>query len=326
MNMAQTSLKTKNAPAETMIASVGISTGSAAVGGQTPPIPTQHRAPAATLEDVGSFLFACLMGFLIYAGWHNRAETYLTAESGAGYALGIIGASLMLLLMLYPLRKRARFMRHLGPVKYWFRTHMMLGIIGPVCILYHASFKLGSTNSNIALFCMVTVASSGLIGRYFYRKIHYGLYGRKATLKELLDDEALRKGRLAGRLDSAPQIKQQLQAIQTWEPRIERGVLYAGIRIILFALRSHWIQFRLLLLANRAIRSHGRNMNWRPDQLKRQRHLTRRYLGEFFTAARRVAGFSFFERMFSLWHLLHMPLFIMMVISGIVHVIAVHMY
>ena len=292
-------------------------------------VPQTGEVPKRTggrLENLATLVFATVMVLLIYAGWQNRAESYLTAESGAGYALGIIGASLMLLLLLYPLRKRVRVMRYLGPVKFWFRTHMMLGVIGPVCILYHASFKLGSTNSNIALFCMITVASSGLIGRYFYRKIHYGLYGRKATLKELLDDEALRKGRLAELLDCAPLIKERLLAVQTWEPRIERGVIYAGIRIIAFALHSHWLQFRLLLLADRAIRSHGHRLNIRPAQLKQQRHMIRRYLGEFFNAARTVAGFSFFERMFSLWHLLHMPLFIMMVITGIVHVIAVHMY
>lgn len=293
---------------------------------QAPQTEETPRRAGARLENFVTLAFAATMTLLIYAGWRNRAETYLTAESGAGYALGIIGASLMLLLLLYPLRKRVRIMRHLGPTKFWFRTHMMLGVVGPVCILYHASFKLGSTNSNIALICMLIVASSGLVGRYFYRKIHYGLYGRKATLKELLDDEALQMGRLADMLDSAPQIKQKLRAIQGWEPRNERGVLYAGFRIILFALHSHWLQIKLRLLADRAIRSQGHNMNWQALQLKQQRRIMRRYLGEFFTAVRKVAGFGFFERMFSLWHLLHMPLFIMMVITGVIHVIAVHMY
>ena len=33
-----------------------------------------------------------------------------------------------------------------------------------------------------------------------------------------------------------------------------------------------------------------------------------------------------YERMFSLWHILHVPFVFMLVISGVVHVIAVHMY
>ena len=43
-------------------------------------------------------------------------------------------------------------------------------------------------------------------------------------------------------------------------------------------------------------------------------------------AARRVAEFESCERLFSAWHILHMPLFVMLVIVGIVHVIAVHVY
>ena len=34
---------------------------------------------------------------------------------------------------------------------------------------------------------MLTVAGSGLIGRYIYARIHFGLYGRKADLGELRD-------------------------------------------------------------------------------------------------------------------------------------------
>jgi len=41
---------------------------------------------------------------------------------------------------------------------------------------------------------------------------------------------------------------------------------------------------------------------------------------------RRVAQLSFYERLFSLWHLFHLPLFILLVISALVHVLAVHMF
>lgn len=46
---------------------------------------------------------------LIYAGWNNKDFSNLTPESGSGYWLGIIGGSLMLLLLLYPLRKKCVF-------------------------------------------------------------------------------------------------------------------------------------------------------------------------------------------------------------------------
>ncbi len=43
-------------------------------------------------------------------------------------------------------------------------------------------------------------------------------------------------------------------------------------------------------------------------------------------AVQRVAQFGVFERLFSCWHVLHVPLVYMMVLSAIAHVVAVHMY
>ena len=50
------------------------------------------------------------------------------------------------------------------------------------------------------------------------------------------------------------------------------------------------------------------------------------YIDDRLAATRRVVEFGAFERLFSLWHALHMPLFLMLIVAGIVHVIAVHVY
>ena len=39
-----------------------------------------------------------------------------------------------------------------------------------------------------------------------------------------------------------------------------------------------------------------------------------------------MARFNSFERLFSLWHLVHVPFFVMMILSGLFHVFAVHLY
>ena len=122
-------------------------------------------------------VFSLVVVALLYVGWNFPTERYITPKRGMGYALGIIGGSLMLLL-LYSLRKRYTWLRFLGPTPSWFRFHMVLGILGPLCILYHSNFTTGATNSNVALFAMLTVAGSGLIGRYIYAHIHHGP-GRK---------------------------------------------------------------------------------------------------------------------------------------------------
>ena len=43
-------------------------------------------------------------------------------------------------------------------------------------------------------------------------------------------------------------------------------------------------------------------------------------------ALRKTAAFRVYERLFSLWHILHLPLFIMMIITAVIHIFAVHMY
>ena len=50
------------------------------------------------------------------------------------------------------------------------------------------------------------------------------------------------------------------------------------------------------------------------------------YIENRISATRRVIELSAFERLFSLWHALHLPLFFMLLVAGIVHVIAVHVY
>jgi len=87
-------------------------------------------------------------------GWRDSEEGHLTPESGLSYWLGIGGASAMLLLLLYPLRKRMKALRGFGRLSAWFRIHMLLGVVGPALILFRCNFKLGSLNSNVALFSM----------------------------------------------------------------------------------------------------------------------------------------------------------------------------
>ena len=115
--------------------------------------------------------FSIFITVLLISGFLGRDESYLSPTDGMGYALGIIGGSLMLLLLFYPLRKSWRVMQNWGPIKYWFQLHMLFGVLGPVLVLFHSNFSLGSTNSNLALFSMLIVAGSGLIGRYLCVKI-----------------------------------------------------------------------------------------------------------------------------------------------------------
>ncbi|MEN8763795.1 MAG: hypothetical protein ABF290_15325 [Thiogranum sp.] len=263
-----------------------------------------------------------LVTFLIYAGWQQRPEWPLTAESGTGYALGIIGGSLMLLLSLYPLRKHLRVMRRMGATKYWFRMHMLFGVLGPVCILFHTGFQLGSLNSNVALFCMIVVATSGLIGRYFYTRIHNGLYGRKASLQELRQHSSLIGETLVEKLKTTPWILKRIQRFERSVARNSTSLLGSLWTLVSLGIRT-WFLYLLFRLA-----SDAKKYSLSKDYTVKRRYRTHlnHHIGAHLASIRKVAEFRFYERFFAIWHVLHYPLFLMLVVSGIVHVIAVHMY
>jgi hypothetical protein len=140
------------------------------------------------IEGYVSFLIGIWVTGLLVFGWINRSNKSINPENGWGYALGIIGGSMMLLLLFYPFRKRIKFLRNTGSVGFWFRFHMLLGLLGPIAVLYHARFSWGALNSAVALNAMLIVAGSGLIGRFFYARVHRGYSGRKLEVRALLNE------------------------------------------------------------------------------------------------------------------------------------------
>jgi hypothetical protein len=257
----------------------------------------------------------------VIAGLVAPIERYLTPQHGAGYGLGILGGSLMILMLVYPLRKRMPSLAVLGTVPFWFRLHMVLGIVGPLAILYHSNFSLGATNSNVALACMLIVASSGLVGRYLYARIHHGLYGRRANLRELAGDaENLRQH--SGVLRVLPGL---VTEIERAEGRISEPASLL-VRPVIAAWRQQRESRRIARVARHAIGMAATRSLALQAERDRFTEATRRYVESRLMAARRVAEFESCERLFSAWHILHLPLFVMLVIVGIVHVIAVHVY
>lgn len=269
-----------------------------------------------------TLLFFIVVIGLLVDGWQNRIYNDINAEQGAGYALGIIGGSMMLLLLLYPLRKRIKALRFMGSVKHWFRLHMIFGVLGPTAVLYHANFQLGSLNSNVALFCMLVVASSGLLGRYFYAKIHHGLYGRQATLQELRDGLHDQHDHLTHGFAWLPELTSQLARYESEFVTAHKSLLQSLAQVLRLAFSTHRAQRQLLRQARGAIAAQGMETADQRRELKRLRH----YLSGYFAAVRRTAEFTSYTRLFALWHVLHLPLFVMMLLTGIIHVIYVHMY
>jgi hypothetical protein len=272
------------------------------------------------LSRVGHFLSQLMLWTLVIAlvwlGWKVANGQYYKPGEGLGYNLGLAGGLMMLTLLLYSARKHLTFMQKLGKLKYWFRIHMMLGVIGPTLILFHTTFRLGSINATIAFYCMILVAGSGLIGRFVYTRIHKGLYGSRSTLKEAHNDLAGSSSEMHSKLSFFPKVENKIKHFEHEALEKKRG-FFAGVWFFLT------FDMRRMLLAWQCKRyihlKLGASMRDVADEASM---LVSQYLVRIQT----VAQFKKFEQIFSAWHVLHIPLMYMMVATAIFHVIWVHMY
>ncbi|NWG92776.1 MAG: pyridine nucleotide-disulfide oxidoreductase [Parvularculaceae bacterium] len=275
--------------------------------------PARRRTAAG-----GTLLFGALIIASLAWGWLHRGRLP-SAESGWGYAFGIVGALSMLALLAYPMRKHAPFMRKMGTVGFFFRTHMALGLIGPTFILYHANFGLGALNSNVSLWSMLLVAGSGLVGRYIYAKTHKGLYGVRAEIRDLSAEA--RQFRDLMNTEVAPQLAARFDNLERqafFEPNTMGSAAAKAFVVTASARRLHAALRRDL---RRKLRRSAQG-SARQTALRSHLDFCRRY----FRRVEQAAELGFYERLFAAWHILHLPLFILLILTAIVHVVAVHHY
>jgi hypothetical protein len=244
-----------------------------------------------------------------------RTDLY-SVDSDFAYWLGVAGGSAMLTLLLYPLRKRLDRFLPFGRLRYWFSGHMVLGIAGPVLILLHCKLSLGSLNAKVAFWSMVVVAGSGIVGRFLYAQLHRGLYGRQRSAGELRAEAAAAMAAAAPMLDQHSKAHAALAAFAALAADTGRRGLAAPWQQLTLPLRARatWKACIADVLV-----AHGKVD---PGHLQRLTLLLRDYLG----AATAAARFGAIERLFSLWHVAHLPLVVILVVTALFHVLAVHMY
>jgi hypothetical protein len=265
---------------------------------------------------LNQFLLWALVIALVWLGWKVANGQYYKPGEGLGYNLGLAGGLMMLTLLLYSARKHLSFMQKLGKLKYWFRIHMILGVVGPTLVLFHTTFRLGSLNATIAFYCMILVAGSGLIGRFVYTRIHKGLYGSRSTLKEAHEELAGNSGELKSKLSFFPKVEAKIKKFEREALENKRG-FFAGVWYFLsFDIRRMWLAWQCKRYIHLKL---GANMSDVADEASA---LVNQYLLQIQT----VAQFKKCEQIFSAWHVLHIPLMYMMVTTAIFHVIWVHMY
>ncbi|MFZ2542186.1 MAG: hypothetical protein WAW75_10520 [Gallionella sp.] len=290
---------------------------------------TDTRDGAAHGVGVGRTVAWLAFIALVILAWLISRGGIIEAGSGLGYYFGYVGGVMMLLMLLYPLRKHVSWARSWGPLRYWFMMHMLFGIGGPTLVLFHSTFHVKSWNAGVALYSMLLVALSGLVGRFIYKRIHLGLYGRKSNLDDMqkaVDLSQRNTDRVSAVLIAATGIDEKLKQFRD----------LAFLQDIKFSTRVWWFMtfdwrrykltryshHELKLAANNLAQSEG----WGVQLLDQHFQDALMYVKRYLSSVQRAAQFLAYERLFRLWHILHTPFVWLLGLSGIAHVIAVNMY
>src|SRR5262249_47024618 len=87
-----------------------------------------------------------------------------------GYALGTLGAVMILWLTYFGVRKR-RYRSRVGTLQGWLSAHVYLGTALLVVVTLHTGFELGWNVHTLAYVLMVAVVASGFYGVFVYMRV-----------------------------------------------------------------------------------------------------------------------------------------------------------
>ena len=259
-----------------------------------------------------------LCGLAIAVGWVRRGELDLSPSDGLGYAFGIAGLTMMVVLLGYSLRKRSAGLRRLGSLRSWFEFHLMLGLLGPTLILYHSDFGLGSANATISLACVLAVSGSGVGGRFLYGRMHRGLAGERRSADQMIRRSKIALAPLEAEIESTPKAQAAINAFQKFAVGAQSGLL-GSLRALVVRPLAIRCRRRVAALLSRNPTAAGAAERLDAASVKAA-------LREFVDQTSRAAELRLFERLFALWHAIHVPLTIILFISAAIHVVAVHLY
>lgn len=223
-----------------------------------------------------------------------------------GQGLGIFGSLLIIIGVAgYSTRKRWGWMQRFGKLRTWLTFHVFVCTLGPFWIVLHTTFKVGNIAS-IAFWCMVVVVASGVFGRYVYihiPKTADGLFYSEQELQRLQESFADQISTASG-LDTG----RVVGILTVLRPLPPRGFLDALWKALRFDLSTGQLRKRAHQVLTEKNLSASQIQAAVPLLIRSTR------LGQ----QRQTAGS--FQRLFGYWHVLHLPLALVMLVTFLVHV------
>ena len=284
-----------------------------------------HRAlvTSLVLAIAGVILFVAVGGFSYYTlGIEERPLSPLHAQfrsSGTvGLKLGILSVGMFGILFLYPIRKRLGWLARIGRTGRWLNVHVVFGITTPLVATFHSAFRWHGVAGS-AYWTMIAVALSGFAGRYLYSKVPRSLNSVALTMVELEAQAAALAAELAqNSLFQAEDLAPLLTVPSAEEIRsMSLGRTLWNMLWMDLARPFQVGRLRRRVLAGAAqIRTLGGLVASHNATLESIVSLVRRQ-------SRLQAAMAFLdrtERIFRLWHVVHLPFSISFVALILVHI------
>lgn len=225
-----------------------------------------------------------------------------------GQGLGVVGTAMILLGVVgYSARKRLAFLGRAGHLRLWLQVHIFLCTLGPFLVLLHTTFKFGGVVS-IAFWSMAVVVASGVFGRYVYARIPKTIQGRflsAGAVGERMADLSHRIAQHTGMEPSEIEGTWGSAAALATPPRSLAGALAQALRHDL-ASRREARRLRTLLRDRQVpgpLRTRALSLAAEQRRLRQQALLLQP-----------------FQRLFRYWHVIHLPLALVMLLVVTVHV------
>lgn len=257
-------------------------------------------------------IYAAALAVIALLAWEGRSyystplierprhEDYWTLKPGGsrGHLLGIVGSSLMVAMLVYSVRKRTKALRGAGKLRDWLDFHIFCGVIGPLLVVLHSSFKVHGLVA-LSFWSMVVVALSGVLGRYLYLQIPRTRAGDQLSLKEVEELNADLTRHLQEELGEEP--LKELESLAAGGLQPGTPLLPLLLRMPIEGIRLRW---RL-----RSFRGRHRGSTELTRAIRQKALLQRRLL-----------LWSRLQELFHHWHVLHKPFAVVMYVFMIVHI------
>jgi hypothetical protein len=248
-------------------------------------------------------------------------HAYLKPSGVIGLRLGFLGVAMFLLIYLYAIRKHWSWLGKQGNTRHWLNFHVVLGVMAPVVITFHSSFKFRGI-AGVAYWIMVAVALSGFIGRYIYSQIPRSLGAAEVSLKELYDAIERHKEKLARQEVLAPEDFAPL--LQLPSPTAVHSLSALGVLWMALCddLARPW---RVWELRRKAVWSFGGRASFRGIARSHYAPLENAIecVQEQASLVKKTLLLSKMQELFQLWHVVHRPFSYSFAILALIHITVV---